>query len=74
MDKKSTSVHAVNEESDNDQADQQDVAAFRPHQMQQNRGFQSNSNRGNNRSRAAEQQVQLQWTLAELQPEQPAQV
>ncbi len=53
MDKKSTSVHAVNEESDNDQADQQDVAAFQLQQRQQNRGFQSNSNRGrgqNNRS------------------------
>jgi hypothetical protein len=47
MDKKSTSVHAINEESDNGQADQQDVAAFRLQQRQQNRGFQSNSNRGN---------------------------
>jgi hypothetical protein len=51
MDKKSISVHAVNEESDNGQANQQDVAAFRPQQRQQNWGFQSNSNRGNNRSR-----------------------
>jgi hypothetical protein len=30
MDKKSSSVHAVNEESDNGHVDQQDVAAFRP--------------------------------------------
>jgi hypothetical protein len=51
MDKKSSSVHAVNDESDNGQVNQQDVAAFRPQQRQQNRGFQSNSNRGNNRSR-----------------------
>jgi hypothetical protein len=51
MDKKSSSVHAVNEESDNGQVNQKDVAAFRPQQRQQNRGFQSNSNRGNNRSR-----------------------
>jgi hypothetical protein len=51
MDKKSSSVHAVNEEADNSQAEQQDVAAFRPQQRQQNHGFQSNPNRGNNRSR-----------------------
>jgi hypothetical protein len=51
MDKKSSSVHAINEESDNGQVDQQDVAAFRPQQRQKNWGFQSNSNRDNNCSR-----------------------
>jgi hypothetical protein len=51
MDKKSTPVHDVNEESDNGHNDQQEVMAFRPQQRQQNRGSQSNFNRGNNRSR-----------------------
>jgi hypothetical protein len=51
MDKKSCSVHAVNEEADNGQPDQQDVMAFWLQQRQQNHGFQSNSNRGNNQSR-----------------------
>jgi hypothetical protein len=51
MDKKPTTIHAVNEESDNGQINKQDVAAFRPQQRPQNQGFQSNSNRGNNRSR-----------------------
>jgi hypothetical protein len=51
MNKKSTPVHAVTEEPDNGHNDQQDVAAFRPQQRQQNRGPQSNFNRGNNRPR-----------------------
>jgi len=51
MDKRPNTVNAVNEESDNIQSDQQDVAAFRPQQRPQNRAFQSNSNRGNTRSR-----------------------
>ncbi len=36
MDKKSTPVHAVNEESDNGHNDQQDIVAFIPQQRQQN--------------------------------------
>jgi hypothetical protein len=36
MDKKPTAIHTVNEESDNGQADQQDVAAFRLQQRPQN--------------------------------------
>jgi hypothetical protein len=36
MDKKPTAIHAINEESYNGQADQQDVAAFRLQQRPQN--------------------------------------
>jgi hypothetical protein len=52
MDKKSAPVHAITEDLDNGQNDQQDIAAFRQQQRQQNRGPQSNfNNRGNNRPR-----------------------
>jgi len=48
MDKKPNTIHAVKEESNSIQSDQQDIAAFRPQQKTQTRAFQPNSNRGNN--------------------------
>jgi hypothetical protein len=49
MDKKASEVHAVSEEQDfSNPEQQQDIAAFKPQQRQQNRPKQNFNNRGNN--------------------------